>query len=266
MRYVETGTILDKIMAHKLREINITRAAVSFAEVRKAAALAPPPLDVIEALTRDTVALIAEVKRASPSKGVLMEPFFPVDLARTYTNNGAAMISVLTDSRFFRGELAYLQRIRRVVEIPLLRKEFMLDPYQVYEARGAGADAILLIVAALEDAQLAQLHTLATDLGMTPLVEVHNEAELERALKLNPTLIGVNNRDLKTFKVDMETTGRIANLVPKGVTLVAESGMKSAADVQRMGQLGAHAVLIGEGLVTARDIAATVKAFSKQAR
>ncbi|MEO0565682.1 MAG: indole-3-glycerol phosphate synthase TrpC, partial [Chloroflexota bacterium] len=190
----------------------------------------------------------------------------PVHLARTYAANGAAMLSVLTDEQFFKGHLDYLREIRAAVKIPLLRKEFVVDTYQVYEARAAGADAVLLIVAALDDAQLADLHALIIQLGMTPLVEVHNEAELERALKLNPMLIGVNNRDLKTFDVDLETTGRLAQLVPDNVTLVAESGMKSTVDVHHMGTLGAHAVLIGEGLVTAPDIGAAVRSFSSQER
>ncbi len=161
-----------------------------------------------------TVALIAEVKHASPSKGVLIENFDPVALGTTYAANGAAAISVLTDQQFFGGSLAYLTQVRAAVDIPVLRKDFIIDPYQVYEARAANADAVLLIVAALADAQLADLHALVAELGMAALVEVHNEAELERALQINPRLIGVNNRDLKTFHEDLGTTGRIAALIP----------------------------------------------------
>lgn len=264
--FVKTDTILDRILAHKLTELERARRHMPMATVAHRARLAPPALDVVSALRRETVALIAEVKHASPSRGVLISPFRPVSLARAYAANGAAMLSVLTDEQFFKGHLDYLREIRAAVKIPLLRKEFIIDTYQVYEARAAGADAVLLIVAALDDAQLADLHTLITQLGMTALVEVHNEAELARALKLNPALVGVNNRDLKTFEVDLETTGRLARLVPEGVTLVAESGMKSGVDVYHMGTLGAHAVLIGEGLVTAPDIAAAVRVFSSQER
>jgi len=189
-----------------------------------------------------------------------------VGLARTYADNGAAMISVLTDEQFFKGHLDYLRQIRQAVSIPLLRKEFIVAPYQVYEARGAGADALLLIVAALTDEQLAELYSLTVELGMTALIEVHNEFELERAMKLNSTLIGINNRDLKTFNVDLETTRNLAQLVPDGVILVAESGMLNVLDVHTMGQFGAHAVLIGEGLVRAQNIAQTVKSFSSQER
>jgi indole-3-glycerol phosphate synthase len=264
--FVKTDTVLDRILTHKLTEIERARQRVPMATVAHRARLPSSPLDVISALRRDTVALIAEVKHASPSRGVLIDPFLPVHLARTYATNGAAMLSVLTDEQFFRGHLNYLREIRAAVKIPLLRKEFVIDTYQVYEARAAGADAVLLIVAALDDVQLADLHALVVQLGMTPLVEVHNEAELERALKLNPTLVGINNRDLKTFDVDLETTGRLAQLMPDNVTLVAESGMRSAADVRHMGTLGAHAVLIGEGLVTAPDIGAAVQSFSSQER
>lgn len=264
--YVQTDTILDKILAHKVEELARARKLTPMAQVAQSARYMPPALDVVAALRRNTVALIAEVKHASPSRGVLIEPFNPVAIARTYAANGAAMLSVLTDERFFKGHINYLREIRQAVNIPLLRKEFILDSYQVYEARGAGADAVLLIVAALSETQLADLHNLTLHLGMTPLVEVHSEAELERALNVGAQLIGVNNRDLKTFDVDLNTTASIAALVPDDVTLVAESGLKSVTDVYNMGKLGAHAVLIGEGLVTAHDMAATVRAFSSQER
>ncbi len=261
MTFVKTDTILDKILAHKLSEIGD-----NLAEVARRARDAAPARPFITELQRETVALIAEVKHASPSKGVLIEDFDPVALGKIYAGNGAAAISVLTDQRFFMGHLDYLTQIRAAVGVPVLRKDFIIDPYQVYEARAAGADAILLIVAALEDAQLADLHALAGELGMAALVEVHNEAELERALKVEAKLIGVNNRDLKTFHEDLGTTGRIANLVPDGVTLVAESAIRSAADVRKMGELGARAVLVGEGLVKAENIAEQVKLFSSQPR
>lgn len=257
--FVKTDTILDKILAQKLNELGD-----NLAEVARRAREAAPPRDFAGALRRETVALIAEVKHASPSKGVLIENFDPVALGTTYAQNGAAAISVLTDEQFFQGSLNDLMIVRAAVDVPVLRKDFTIDPYQVYEGRAAGADALLLIVAALEDAQLADLHALIRELGMAALVEVHNEAELERALSINATLIGVNNRDLKTFHEDLGTTGRIAALVPQGVTLVAESAIRSVDDVRTMGELGASAVLVGEGLVKAGNIAEQVRLFSSQ--
>lgn len=269
-RYVTTDTILDKILATKVEELDRARRLMPMAMVAQAARIATPPCGVVEALTeRDTVALIAEVKHASPSRGVLIEPFEPLTLAKTYAANGAAMISVLTDETYFQGHIDHLRairRARRAVNVPLLRKEFIIDTYQVYESRSAGADAILLIVAALEDDQMRDLLDLTHELGMTALIEVHNEAELERALKQDVKVIGVNNRDLRTFSVDLETTERMAKLVPEGTVLVAESGLKTPLDVHRAGKLGAQAVLIGEGIVTASDIAATVRALSQQGR
>lgn len=266
MSFVRTDTILDKILANTVEEIAARQAIRSPAEVIDAAQSAPAPRDMLAALRRDTVALIAEVKHASPSKGVLIENFDPLALGTTYDQNGAAAISVLTDQQFFKGSLDYLTTIREAVSVPVLRKDFIVDPYQVYEGRAAGADAILLIVAALEDRQLADLHALVSELGMAALVEVHNEAELDRALSIDPALIGINNRDLKTFHVDLNTTARIAQLVPDRVTLVAESGVHSAEDVRRMGELGAHAVLVGEALVKSVDVGETVRAFSSQIR
>jgi indole-3-glycerol phosphate synthase len=262
--YIQTGTVLDKILAHKVEEIAAARAQVPRNTVERAARDAPPPRDFLAALRRDTVALIAEVKKASPSKGVLIEDFDPVALGMTYAANGAAAISVLTDERFFQGHLDHLRAVRAAVSVPVLRKEFVIDPYQVYEGRAAGADATLLITAALDDSSLADLHALALELGMAALVEVHNEAELERALKIAPWLVGINNRDLKTFHENLETTAHLAPLVPPGVMLVAESAIRSAADVQRMGRYGARAVLVGESLVKAGNIPDMVRGFSTQ--
>jgi indole-3-glycerol phosphate synthase len=264
--FIRTETVLDQILEHKLGELTSAQVRVPFAQVMTMAESAPPPRDMLAALRRDMVALIAEVKHASPSKGVLIEPFDPVALGKVYAQNGAAVISVLTDERFFLGHLDYLRAVKDAVEIPVLRKDFVIDPYQVYEGRAAGADAILLIVAALADSQLAELHRLILDLGMVALVEVHNEAELERALHLAPPLIGINNRDLKTFHVDLDTTARIALLVPDDVILVAESGIRDGNDVRRMGQMGAHAVLVGEALVQAPDTALHVQEMSRQLR
>ncbi len=265
--FVKTDTILDKILARKADDLQAAFAAgADRLAVERDARNAPPPRDFAAALRRDTVALIAEVKHASPSKGVLIEDFDPVRLATTYADNGAAAISVLTDEPFFQGHLDHLRAVRAAVDVPVLRKEFVIDPYQVYEGRAAGADAILLIAAALEDSAMADLHALISALGMSALVEVHNEAELDRALKIGATLIGVNNRDLRTFNEDLSTTGRIARLIPGGVTLVAESAIRSADDVRHMGELGADAVLVGEALVKSARTADTVREFSSQPR
>jgi len=265
-KFVRTDSILDKILEKKVEEVEAAQARSPLTTLRELSERVSKPKDFIAALRRDTVALIAEVKKASPSKGLLMPNFNHLVLGATYASNGAAAISVLTDEPFFQGHLSYLKELSKAVDIPTLRKDFIIDPYQVYEARISRASAVLLIVAALEDSQLADLYSLIIELRMTALVEVHNEAELERAMKITPKLIGVNNRDLKTFTVDLATTERIAKLVPDTVTLVAESGLKSAADIARMGAMGAHAALIGEGLVTSNNIAETVQEFSSQKR
>lgn len=267
--FVKTDTVLDRILAAKAEMLVQVYAngRGKTQQLERVARAATPPRDFAGALRKaDTVALIAEVKHASPSKGILIDPFHPVRLGATYAENGAAAISVLTDEPFFLGHLDHLRQVRAAVSVPVLRKDFIIDPYQVYEGRVAGADAILLIVAALEDSQLADLHALIAELHMAPLVEVHNEAEMERALKVGARLIGVNNRDLKTFHEDLNTTARLAALAPPDVTLVAESAIRSAADVRRMGELGAHAVLVGEGLVKADNIAGQVQLFSSQPR
>lgn len=264
--FIETGTILDTILAHKLVEVAERRERVPLTTIQAAAEAAPPSRDFAGALRRDTVTLIAEVKKASPSKGVLIENFDPAALATTYAQNGAAAISVLTDERFFQGGFSVLEAVRRTVDLPLLCKEFILDSYQAYQGRAAGADAALLIVMALDDAQLRDLHDLITGLGMAALVEVHSEPEMERALRCGATLIGVNNRDLRTFHEDLHTTERLARMAPPSVTLVAESAIRSADDVRRMGSFGARAVLVGEGLVKAADIAQQVRLFSSQPR
>lgn len=258
--YTPTGTILDRILAHKVEEVAAAKTQVPEAALLAQIASSPTPRDFVAALQRETVALIAEVKKASPSKGVFVEDFDPVAIAVTYAQHGAAAISVLTDERFFQGHLDYLRAVRAAVAIPVLRKEFVIDPYQVIEARAAGADAVLLIVACLDDAQLAMLYAASTELGMAALIEVHDEAELERALKLGPRLIGVNNRNLHTFSVDLATTTRLAALCPPEVTLVGESGIHSAADIERLA--GIHAVLVGESLILAPDRPAQIRELS----
>jgi indole-3-glycerol phosphate synthase len=262
--FVRTETVLDNILEHKVEEIAALKTTIPLQRYQEAVKLLTPPRDMVAALHRDTIALIAEVKKASPSKGVLVANFDPVKLGRSYARNGAAAISVLTDEEFFQGHLDYLTAVRNAVDVPVLRKDFVIDPYQVYEGRAAGADAILLIVAALADEQLADLHALINGLGMVALVEVHNEDELERAVQIEPRLLGINNRDLKTFDVDLKTTARLAKQVPEGITLVAESGISSGDHVREMGNAGAHAVLVGEALVQAHIVGKKVKELSSR--
>jgi len=248
---------LQEIVAHKRREVDERKAARPVVPL----AGAPPVRDFAAALVHDTVALIAEVKMASPSKGVMRENFDPVDLARTYADNGAACISVLTDERFFRGHDRYLTQIRQAVAVPLLRKEFIIDEWQIAESRALGADAILLIVAILTPEQVAEYQRQARAHGMSVLVETHTEQELQIALDIGCPLIGVNNRNLHTFETTLETTERLASLVPPsaGSLLISESAISTAADVSRVARTGARAVLVGEALVREGDVAAKVR-------
>jgi len=264
-------SILQQIIDHKHDEIAAAQARMSLAQVAAAAAAGPPVRPFAAALRHhDRAALIAEVKRASPSRGVLVAHFEPLTIARCYADHGASALSVLTDERFFQGSLEYLRAIRRHTRSdgqpmpPLLRKDFIIDPYQVYEARAAGADAILLIVAALTDDRLAELLQLSQSLGMDALVEVHDAGELDRARALGATLIGINNRDLHTFVTSLATTEALAARLGAAphVTLVSESGIDSPADVARVRRVGAAAVLVGEALVTASDMAARVRALA----
>ncbi len=264
--YIKTNTYLDKILARKVDEVAALKAQTPEKSLINIVRIACPVRDIMKSLRRDTVSLIAEVKKASPSKGVLIEDFDPVALGKTYSENGAAAISVLTDEHFFQGKLEYLTQVHDVVKVPVLRKDFVIDTYQIYEARAVNADMILLIVAALDDTQLQDFYTLATELGMTALVEVHTETEMERALNLKAQLIGVNNRDLRTFDVDLMTTARLAKMVPEDVLLVAESGIRTVEDVRKMGSYGASAVLVGEHLVKSGDVAAKVQEMSSQPR
>lgn len=250
--------MLDHILAHKRAEVAAARAMVALPELRRRAEAGPPPRDFAAALRRPCVAVIAEIKRASPSRGPLNPDLDPAALARAYAAGGAAALSVLTDRRFFAGSLADLTAARAAVALPVLRKDFIVDEYQIYEARTAGADALLLIVAALEEAMLRDFLTLAAELGLHCLVETHDEREVERALHCGAQLIGVNNRDLRTFTVDLATTERLAALIPADRVLIAESGVHSRADVARLAGAGADAVLVGESLVKAGDVAAAV--------
>lgn len=269
--FVKTDTILDKILAHKAEEIAQAEREISLNQIRAIAeATTPSAAKFKEALHKDTVALIAEIKHASPSKGILIEDFHPVALAKTYVDNGASALSILTDDHFFMGSLSYISDVGQTLgtprQIPILRKDFIIAPYQIYQSRAHQADAILLIAAALDDAQLGDLRALALDLGMDALLEVHNEEEMARALKIGAELIGINNRDLRTFHVDLNITARLSRLAPDHITLVAESGIMNADDVYQMGRWGAHAVLVGESLVKAKDIGQAVRHYATQRR
>jgi indole-3-glycerol phosphate synthase len=216
-------------------------------------------LAALRKLKRGDIALIAEVKKASPSAGVICKDFDPVRIAKEYEAAGASCLSVLTDEKFFQGSLEYLRQIRAAVKLPLLRKDFIIDGRQILEAVEWGADAILLIVAILTDEQLAKFHSLATEAGLAVLVEVHDGAELERALKISPALVGVNNRNLKTFKVDLATTEKLAEKIGAGKMLVAESGIHTRMDVERLKKCGAKAILVGESLMRGGDIQSKVR-------
>lgn len=257
-------TILDKILAHKRDEVQAAKERLPYDSLQSEALQLPrwvagrPRFS--EALRQsEDVAIIAEVKKASPSKGVIRADFDPVHLAQTYAQEGAAAISVLTDERFFQGSLAHFDAVRQAVTLPLLRKEFIIDPYQVYEAKLHGADAILLIVAALDPALLRDLNQLADELGLESLVEVHTEAELETALEIGATVIGINNRNLATFHTTLEVTKGLVRHIPDHVTIVSESGISSRGDILYVRELGVHAVLIGEALTREDDVAAKLR-------
>lgn len=258
----KTDTILDKIMAHKQRELTAAKRQVSVANLEYLLPKIDPPRDVNKFLRKDTVSLIAELKKASPSKGVFVEDFVPTEIASEYQKYGASAISVLTDENFFQGHISYLRNVRNTVDLPILRKDFILDPYQIIEARAGGADMVLLIAACLDDVLLRELYRTVQSYGMTALVEVHNTKEMERVLKLNPNLVGINNRNLHTFEVDLNTTVNLAKLCPPEVTLVGESGINTTEDVETLAQSGVHAVLVGESLILAEDRPAKIKELS----
>jgi len=256
------ATILDKIVATKRGEIEAAREARPERELRSALADCPPPRDFFAPLAaKGPIKLIAEVKKASPSKGVIRADFDPVAIARTYQAHGAACISVLTDETYFQGSLDYLRQIRQAVDLPLLRKDFILDSYQLLEARLAGADAVLLIAECLDDCNLRKLHNEAIELGLAPLVELYEPENLERVREAGAQLIGVNNRDLRTFKVDLEHTVQMRSQIPDDCVLVGESGIHSRDDALRLERAGVDAILVGEHLMAADDIGAAVDAL-----
>lgn len=248
--------ILQRILAVKAAEVAAARAAVAQDEMERRAAAAPPPRDfagAIRARLAGRPAVIAEIKRASPSKGVIRADYDPAAIARSYEKAGAACLSVLTDREFFQGDAAHLMQAREACGLPVLRKDFVVEPYQVYESRAMGADCILLIVAALEPAAMAELESIALGLGMSVLVEVHDGAELEAALRLKTPLVGINNRDLRTFQTRLETTLGLLPSVPPGRIVVTESGILAPEDVARMRNRGINAFLVGEAFMRASD-------------
>lgn len=253
--------ILDKILASKHREVAAAKARTAVPELRARPRYAEARRGFTDRLLLGGRAVIAEIKKASPSKGLIRADFNPVVHAHQYEQAGARCISVLTDGPFFQGSLADLEAVRGASTIPLLRKDFMVDPYQVVEARAHGADCILLIVAALDDLQLRDLAVAAGDEGLDVLVEVHDEAELERALASGAKLVGVNNRNLHTFETTLDTTRRLAALAPRDVTLVSESGLATAADLAGMEAIGVSTFLIGESLMRQRDPGAALHAL-----
>ena len=257
--------VLARICDDKRHHVAERKRAVSQAAMAERARAAEAPRGFAAALgavaDSGRPALIAELKKASPSKGLIRGDFEPASLAAAYARGGAACLSVLTDKPYFQGEDRYLGEAHAAVPLPVLRKDFMLDPYQVFEARALGADCILLIVAALEDGQAAELVAAARELGMDTLVEVHNEPELERALALDASLLGINNRNLKTLEVDLATTERLAPLAAGGPPIVCESGLHGPDDIARMTALGVNRFLVGESLMRQRDVAAATAAL-----
>ena len=256
--------ILDEIVAYKRKEVERRKLELPMGELRAQLADAPPPRGFRKRLSTlnsqlSTPRIIAEIKKGSPSRGIIRFDFDPAAIAASYERNGAAALSALTDRRFFYGCLADMQLARKACGLPILRKDFTIDEYQIVEARAAGADAVLLIVAALGGEDIKRLLSASAEIGLDALVEVHDEHEMEIALANGANLIGINNRDLRTFKVDIGTTARLAAMVPDGVTLVSESGIKSAKELRSLSASGVHAALIGESLMSAADPGARLR-------
>jgi len=250
-------SVLKKILRYKVREVAGRINKCSLQKMSQQAAHGPPVRGFLNAISTylqlQQAAVIAEIKKASPSKGVLRKNFQPIEIAKSYERNGAACLSILTDERFFQGKDEYLQQVHKACSLPILRKDFIIDPYQIYESRALGADCILLIVAALSDAQLQDLSALAKHLGMDVLVEIHSHAELERVLPLHNRLIGINNRDLNTFETTLETTLTLSKSLSKQCVVVSESGIQNQADIALLWNAGVHSFLIGEAFMRADD-------------
>lgn len=265
MTMTDTPDVLKKIIARKYEEIEQAKAARPLSELRAKLAEASPARGFRQALQNKidagSPAVIAEIKKASPSKGVIRENFIPDEIARSYAGAGAACLSVLTDRDFFQGHDTFMQQAREACTLPVIRKDFMVEPYQIDESRVLGADCVLLIVSALSDDQLAELYGRSRELGMDVLVETHDEEELERALKLSPDLLGINNRNLRTFEVTLETTFRMLERVPSETLLVTESGILSREDVKSMRERDVNAFLVGEAFMREEDPGAHLKSL-----
>jgi len=244
-----TPRILEEILAHKRLEVAAAKERRPLRELERRVAAAPPPRDFAAALARPGLSVIAEIKRRSPSAGLIRRTFRPSRIARTYEGHGAAAISVLTDKRFFGGSLAIMRHVRGATALPVLRKDFVVDPYQVFEARAAGADAVLLIAEALAASELARLVGLASDLGLAALVEAHGLGPLRKALGAGARIVGINNRNLRTFRTDLATTRRLVRHVPRGRIVVSESAIRGRGDAELVASWGVDAVLVGEALM-----------------
>jgi len=246
--------ILQKIVENKREEVARQKEILPLGELRQMLADRPPTRDFEGAIRDRGCAVIAELKRSSPSKGRIREDFDPVGIAGIYEDNGASAISILTERKFFEGNAAYVPQISSVVGLPLLRKDFIIDPYQINETRVLGADALLLIARLLEAGELRDFLGLASELGLAALVEVHDAADMEKAVSSGARIVGINNRDLATFRTDLEVSIRLARMVPKGVTVVSESGIDSRGDIEKLMEAGIHAFLVGESLMREKDV------------
>lgn len=251
--------ILEEIVAKRKEQLQREMSAHPLDVIKQEIKRASPPLDFKKALQKERITIIAEVKKASPSKGLICPDFRPTQIALQYERGGADAVSVLTEEAFFQGSSENLRKVRASVKLPVLRKDFIIDPYQIYESRTMGADAILLIASLLDAGKLAEYKKIADSLGLACLMEAHNEAELEKVLKAGAEIVGINNRDLTIFRVDLGTTTRLAQLVPKQCVLVSESGFQERADVLLAERAGADAVLIGETLMRSGDPSAKLR-------
>jgi indole-3-glycerol phosphate synthase len=250
--------MLKKIIDHKRTEIEESKNSLPLSEIKeKLKGNLENPRDFKRALTdnQKDVRVIAEIKKASPSKGVIRSDFNPVEIAKVYDEHGASAISVLTDKKFFMGDLKYINNVKQIVNLPILRKDFIIDPYQIYETRLNGGDAVLLIVSLLDDQELKDFYSLSCEMGMECLVEVHDDRETERALKSDCSIIGINNRDLKTFKTDIKTTLRLIEMIPDEKIVVSESGIEKSEDIKLLKDAGVDAFLIGEAFMKEKNIA-----------
>jgi indole-3-glycerol phosphate synthase len=263
---MQGNTFLDRIVETKREELAATKGLAPLREMQAILCELPPPRNFQEALTGRESAIIAEIKKASPSRGIIREDFDPRQIAATYEENGAAAISVLTESVFFQGDGRYLAAISKTAGIPLLRKDFIIDPYQIYETRVLGGDALLLIARLLSREALAAYIALTVDLAMTPLVEVHDEGDLEKGLAAGAQVIGINNRNLDTFVTDLGTSRKLAPLIPAGIVKISESGIAGRQDVETLQRAGIHAFLIGETLMRAADMGGKLRELSGVAR